>query len=101
MKDNMDHRQHSPVTALEWDSYPFSDGDWSPCIVYGPLTLSIQIFTQLIQAERNTIFYFLLYQNKQDSVVKQSSPTRSLQLTQWKCGFCFQQGDVGAHVAQE
>ncbi|XP_044033113.1 phosphatidate phosphatase LPIN2-like isoform X2 [Siniperca chuatsi] len=31
MKDNMDHRQHSPLTALEWDSYPFSDGDWSPC----------------------------------------------------------------------
>uniref|UniRef100_A0A4W6CDU6 phosphatidate phosphatase n=1 Tax=Lates calcarifer TaxID=8187 RepID=A0A4W6CDU6_LATCA len=24
-------RQHSPLTALEWDSYPFSDGDWSPC----------------------------------------------------------------------
>ncbi|XP_042254710.1 phosphatidate phosphatase LPIN2-like [Thunnus maccoyii] len=31
MKDNTDHRQHSPPTALEWDSYPFSDGDWSPC----------------------------------------------------------------------
>ncbi|XP_030254653.1 phosphatidate phosphatase LPIN2 isoform X2 [Sparus aurata] len=31
IKDNMDHRQHSPLTALEWDSYPFSDGDWSPC----------------------------------------------------------------------
>ncbi|XP_042366134.1 phosphatidate phosphatase LPIN2-like [Plectropomus leopardus] len=31
MKDNMDHRQHSPLTTLEWDSYPFSDGDWSPC----------------------------------------------------------------------
>ncbi|XP_041823511.1 phosphatidate phosphatase LPIN2-like isoform X1 [Melanotaenia boesemani] len=31
VKDNMDHRQHSPLTALEWDSYPFSDGDWSPC----------------------------------------------------------------------
>ncbi|XP_068437703.1 phosphatidate phosphatase LPIN2-like [Clinocottus analis] len=31
MKDNMDHRQHSPLTALEWDCYPFSDGDWSPC----------------------------------------------------------------------
>uniref|UniRef100_A0A671UTF4 phosphatidate phosphatase n=1 Tax=Sparus aurata TaxID=8175 RepID=A0A671UTF4_SPAAU len=30
IKDNMDHRQHSPLTALEWDSYPFSDGDWSP-----------------------------------------------------------------------
>uniref|UniRef100_A0AAX7THQ4 phosphatidate phosphatase n=1 Tax=Astatotilapia calliptera TaxID=8154 RepID=A0AAX7THQ4_ASTCA len=30
MKENMDHRQHSPLTALEWDSYPFSDGDWSP-----------------------------------------------------------------------
>ncbi|XP_070708769.1 phosphatidate phosphatase LPIN2-like isoform X2 [Pempheris klunzingeri] len=30
MKDNMDHRQPSPLTALEWDSYPFSDGDWSP-----------------------------------------------------------------------
>ncbi|XP_038153784.1 phosphatidate phosphatase LPIN2-like isoform X1 [Cyprinodon tularosa] len=31
MKDNMEQRQHSPLTALEWDSYPFSDGDWSPC----------------------------------------------------------------------
>ncbi|KAL6097691.1 lpin2 [Pungitius sinensis] len=30
-KDNVDHRQHSPPTGLEWDSYPFSDGDWSPC----------------------------------------------------------------------
>ncbi|XP_037550096.1 phosphatidate phosphatase LPIN2 [Nematolebias whitei] len=28
-----DQRQHSPLTALEWDSYPFSDGDWSPCTV--------------------------------------------------------------------
>uniref|UniRef100_A0AAX7U4U2 phosphatidate phosphatase n=1 Tax=Astatotilapia calliptera TaxID=8154 RepID=A0AAX7U4U2_ASTCA len=35
MKENMDHRQHSPLTALEWDSYPFSDGDWSPCTTYG------------------------------------------------------------------
>ncbi|KAM7390296.1 hypothetical protein PAMA_008460 [Pampus argenteus] len=32
VKDNMDHRQHSPLTTLEWDSYPFSDGDWSPCM---------------------------------------------------------------------
>uniref|UniRef100_H3C4S5 phosphatidate phosphatase n=1 Tax=Tetraodon nigroviridis TaxID=99883 RepID=H3C4S5_TETNG len=29
--DNVDLRQHSPISALEWDSYPFSDGDWSPC----------------------------------------------------------------------
>jgi len=36
MKDNMEHRQHSPLTALEWDSYPFSDGDWSPSNMYGP-----------------------------------------------------------------
>uniref|UniRef100_A0A8C3G928 phosphatidate phosphatase n=1 Tax=Cyclopterus lumpus TaxID=8103 RepID=A0A8C3G928_CYCLU len=34
MKDHKDHRQHSPLTTLEWDSYPFSDGDWSPCTVY-------------------------------------------------------------------
>uniref|UniRef100_A0A672G928 phosphatidate phosphatase n=1 Tax=Salarias fasciatus TaxID=181472 RepID=A0A672G928_SALFA len=27
LKDTM----HSPLTTLEWDSYPFSDGDWSPC----------------------------------------------------------------------
>ncbi|XP_070842394.1 phosphatidate phosphatase LPIN2-like isoform X2 [Chaetodon trifascialis] len=33
MKDNQDHRQHSPLTTLEWDSYPFSDGDWSPCTI--------------------------------------------------------------------
>ncbi|RVE58663.1 hypothetical protein OJAV_G00196610 [Oryzias javanicus] len=26
-------RRHSPLGALEWDSYPFSDGDWSPCNV--------------------------------------------------------------------
>ncbi|XP_056289994.1 phosphatidate phosphatase LPIN2-like isoform X2 [Pseudoliparis swirei] len=31
MKDSHVHRQHSPLTALEWDSYPFSDGDWAPC----------------------------------------------------------------------
>ncbi|XP_047424585.1 phosphatidate phosphatase LPIN2-like isoform X2 [Mugil cephalus] len=30
-KDSKDHRQHSPLVSLEWDSYPFSDGDWSPC----------------------------------------------------------------------
>lgn len=32
--ENTDLRQHSPITALEWDSYPFSDGDWSPCTMY-------------------------------------------------------------------
>ncbi|XP_070409225.1 phosphatidate phosphatase LPIN2 [Nothobranchius furzeri] len=26
-----DQRKHSPLTTLEWNSYPFSDGDWSPC----------------------------------------------------------------------
>ncbi|KAM9839505.1 phosphatidate phosphatase LPIN2-like [Aulostomus maculatus] len=31
MKDNREQKQHSPLAALEWDSYPFSDGDWSPC----------------------------------------------------------------------
>lgn len=32
MKDNVaQHREHSPASALEWDSYPFSDGDWTPC----------------------------------------------------------------------
>ncbi|XP_072307107.1 phosphatidate phosphatase LPIN2-like isoform X2 [Eucyclogobius newberryi] len=31
MKDNAEHRQHTPLTGLEWDSYPFSDGDWTPC----------------------------------------------------------------------
>uniref|UniRef100_A0A4W6CJ79 phosphatidate phosphatase n=1 Tax=Lates calcarifer TaxID=8187 RepID=A0A4W6CJ79_LATCA len=46
MNNNMDHRQHSPLTALEWDSYPFSDGDWSPCTTYGPHTLSFQMFTR-------------------------------------------------------
>lgn len=53
VKDNMDHRQHSPLTALEWDSYPFSDGDWSPCTTYGPPALSCQIFTLFIQTWRN------------------------------------------------
>ncbi|XP_043960663.1 phosphatidate phosphatase LPIN2-like [Gambusia affinis] len=36
VKDNVEQRQHSPLSALEWDSYPFSDGDWSPC----PMNLS-------------------------------------------------------------
>nr|XP_043900740.1 phosphatidate phosphatase LPIN2-like isoform X1 [Solea senegalensis] len=31
VNSSMDNRQHSPLTALEWDSYPFSDSDWSPC----------------------------------------------------------------------
>ncbi|KAM8822722.1 phosphatidate phosphatase LPIN2-like isoform 3-T3 [Spinachia spinachia] len=31
--DHADHRHHSPPPGLEWDSYPFSDGDWSPCTV--------------------------------------------------------------------
>lgn len=32
MKNNVEqHREHSPASALEWDSYPFSDGDWTPC----------------------------------------------------------------------
>lgn len=32
MKDNVEqHREDSPASALEWDSYPFSDGDWTPC----------------------------------------------------------------------
>uniref|UniRef100_A0A8D0A6E4 phosphatidate phosphatase n=1 Tax=Sander lucioperca TaxID=283035 RepID=A0A8D0A6E4_SANLU len=34
VKENMDYKQHSPLTALEWDSYPFSDGDWPPCTTY-------------------------------------------------------------------
>lgn len=42
--DNMDLRQHSPVTALEWDSYPFSDGDWSPCTVYEHFIVTITSF---------------------------------------------------------
>uniref|UniRef100_A0A8C6L217 phosphatidate phosphatase n=1 Tax=Nothobranchius furzeri TaxID=105023 RepID=A0A8C6L217_NOTFU len=28
-----DQRKHSPLTTLEWNSYPFSDGDWSPCTI--------------------------------------------------------------------
>uniref|UniRef100_A0A8C4HSC2 phosphatidate phosphatase n=1 Tax=Dicentrarchus labrax TaxID=13489 RepID=A0A8C4HSC2_DICLA len=42
IKDNIEHRQHSPLTTLEWDSYPFSDGDWSPCTRYGPPTPAVQ-----------------------------------------------------------
>uniref|UniRef100_A0A3B4YI79 phosphatidate phosphatase n=1 Tax=Seriola lalandi dorsalis TaxID=1841481 RepID=A0A3B4YI79_SERLL len=34
MNNSADHRQHSPLTGLEWDSYPFSDGDWSPSTTY-------------------------------------------------------------------
>ncbi|XP_055086217.1 phosphatidate phosphatase LPIN2-like isoform X1 [Periophthalmus magnuspinnatus] len=34
IKDNIEHRQHTPLTGLEWDSYPFSDGDWAPCAEY-------------------------------------------------------------------
>lgn len=29
-KDNMEHRTYTPLSGLEWDSYPFSDGDWAP-----------------------------------------------------------------------
>ncbi|XP_056155498.1 phosphatidate phosphatase LPIN2-like [Lampris incognitus] len=29
MRDSIEHK-HSPLNALEWDSYPFSDGEWSP-----------------------------------------------------------------------
>ncbi|XP_075903556.1 phosphatidate phosphatase LPIN2-like isoform X2 [Nelusetta ayraudi] len=37
MKDNVEqHREHSPASALEWDSYPFSDGDWTPCNLETP-----------------------------------------------------------------
>uniref|UniRef100_A0A665WKU1 phosphatidate phosphatase n=1 Tax=Echeneis naucrates TaxID=173247 RepID=A0A665WKU1_ECHNA len=28
MNNSVEQRQHSPFTTLEWDSYPFSDGDW-------------------------------------------------------------------------
>uniref|UniRef100_A0A8C6L031 phosphatidate phosphatase n=1 Tax=Nothobranchius furzeri TaxID=105023 RepID=A0A8C6L031_NOTFU len=31
-----DQRKHSPLTTLEWNSYPFSDGDWSPCTMLKP-----------------------------------------------------------------
>ncbi|XP_054620880.1 phosphatidate phosphatase LPIN2-like [Dunckerocampus dactyliophorus] len=31
LKDKTDIFGHSAFAALEWDSYPFSDGDWSPC----------------------------------------------------------------------
>ncbi|KAM4606224.1 phosphatidate phosphatase LPIN2-like [Polymixia lowei] len=30
VKDTTELKQHSPLSTLEWDSYPFSDGDWSP-----------------------------------------------------------------------
>uniref|UniRef100_A0A8D0A6A1 phosphatidate phosphatase n=1 Tax=Sander lucioperca TaxID=283035 RepID=A0A8D0A6A1_SANLU len=41
VKENMDYKQHSPLTALEWDSYPFSDGDWPPCTTYACYTESM------------------------------------------------------------
>uniref|UniRef100_A0A7N9B0L5 phosphatidate phosphatase n=1 Tax=Mastacembelus armatus TaxID=205130 RepID=A0A7N9B0L5_9TELE len=28
---NMNDWEHSPLTAFDWDSYPFSDGEWSHC----------------------------------------------------------------------
>ncbi|XP_077411234.1 phosphatidate phosphatase LPIN2-like isoform X2 [Vanacampus margaritifer] len=31
-KDNVEHFRYSAASSLEWDSYPFSDGDWSPYI---------------------------------------------------------------------
>nr|XP_057915307.1 phosphatidate phosphatase LPIN2-like [Doryrhamphus excisus] len=31
VKDKTDIFGHSAFPTLEWDSYPFSDGDWSPC----------------------------------------------------------------------
>uniref|UniRef100_A0A3Q2WXW5 phosphatidate phosphatase n=1 Tax=Haplochromis burtoni TaxID=8153 RepID=A0A3Q2WXW5_HAPBU len=48
MKENMDHRQHSPLTALEWDSYPFSDGDWSPCTTEVPEPMSPKSDSELM-----------------------------------------------------
>ena len=72
MKDNMDHKQHSPLTTLEWDSYPFSDGDWSPCTTYGRPTLSSQIFTQ---TQRNDETQFPSNSSKQSKRVKQITPT--------------------------
>uniref|UniRef100_A0A3Q3VXX0 phosphatidate phosphatase n=1 Tax=Mola mola TaxID=94237 RepID=A0A3Q3VXX0_MOLML len=47
-KDNLDNRQHSPLTALEWDSYPFSDGDWSPCTTYDPPPMSPKSDSELM-----------------------------------------------------
>uniref|UniRef100_A0A7N8X6I3 phosphatidate phosphatase n=1 Tax=Mastacembelus armatus TaxID=205130 RepID=A0A7N8X6I3_9TELE len=29
MRSNMNDWEHSPLTAFDWDSYPFSDGEWS------------------------------------------------------------------------
>uniref|UniRef100_A0A3Q3AUH9 phosphatidate phosphatase n=1 Tax=Kryptolebias marmoratus TaxID=37003 RepID=A0A3Q3AUH9_KRYMA len=43
-----DQRQYSPLTALEWDSYPFSDGDWSPCTVNVPEPMSPKSDSELI-----------------------------------------------------
>uniref|UniRef100_A0A3Q1ILB2 phosphatidate phosphatase n=2 Tax=Anabas testudineus TaxID=64144 RepID=A0A3Q1ILB2_ANATE len=57
MKDNMDHRQYSPLNALEWDSYPFSDGDWSPCTTYEDMSpksdseLMVKSTESLLRAE--------------------------------------------------
>lgn len=51
-KDNLDNRQHSPLTALEWDSYPFSDGDWSPCTTYDPPAPCRQMFAFFIQTHQ-------------------------------------------------
>lgn len=45
VKDNVEQRQHSPLSALEWDSYPFSDGDWSPCPMYELLTPCTNVLT--------------------------------------------------------
>uniref|UniRef100_A0A3Q3LF62 phosphatidate phosphatase n=1 Tax=Mastacembelus armatus TaxID=205130 RepID=A0A3Q3LF62_9TELE len=30
-QSNMNDWEHSPLTAFDWDSYPFSDGEWSHC----------------------------------------------------------------------
>lgn len=61
MKENMDHRQHSPLTALEWDSYPFSDGDWSPCTTYG-LFCFVHSDVYRVPTSRKIKHLFFLYQ---------------------------------------
>uniref|UniRef100_A0A3P9J552 phosphatidate phosphatase n=1 Tax=Oryzias latipes TaxID=8090 RepID=A0A3P9J552_ORYLA len=40
--------RHSPLSALEWDSYPFSDGDWSPCSVDGSESTSPKSDSELM-----------------------------------------------------
>uniref|UniRef100_A0A2I4BLZ5 phosphatidate phosphatase n=2 Tax=Austrofundulus limnaeus TaxID=52670 RepID=A0A2I4BLZ5_AUSLI len=51
-----DQRQFSSLTGLEWDSYPFSDGEWSPCTVIESEPMSPKSDSELIVKPAEFVF---------------------------------------------